>query len=247
MDLGLKGKVALITGAGSQVGVGKGIAMALAREGCDIIATDINLEGAKQTAADVEALGRKAIGLKADITSFKEVKDMVKAGLEKFGKIDILANIAGVGSGLQPFVDMTEEDWELDIKVNFMGTLYCTHAVLPQMLERKSGKIINTTTSNPMAGAPNATMYAAAKAANESFSRGLAREVESSGIHVNFIHPRGVNTNFFIASKAPPAMVEMIRQGAAAGRTTTPQNIGNAVAFLVSDLAKKITGQLIEC
>jgi NAD(P)-dependent dehydrogenase (short-subunit alcohol dehydrogenase family) len=246
MDLGLKGKVALVTGAGSQRGFGKGIVLVLAQEGCDIIATDKDLEGAKQTAAEVEALGRKAIALKADVTNFKEVKDMVKAGLEKFGRIDILVNNAGVGSGLTPFAKMTEAEWDQDINILLKGTMYCTHAVLPQMLERKGGKIINISTAAALDGTPAGIMYGTAKAAVIFFSKGLAQDVGHSGINVNVIGPGGGDTGFYIASGAPPKVLEHMKEAAAAGMTTTPEDIGNTVAFLASDVAKKLHGQFIQ-
>jgi len=121
MYLGLKGKVALITGAGSQTGFGKGIALTLAKEGCDIIVSDIDLKGAEQTAAAVKALGHKAMTVKADVTNRAEVDNMVKAALKEFGKIDILVNNAGVGTPPKPFVDSTEEEWDLGINVNLRG------------------------------------------------------------------------------------------------------------------------------
>lgn len=252
MDLGLKGKVALVTGAGSQIGFGKGTVLTLAQEGCDIVATDKDLEGAKQTAAEVEALGRKAIAIKADVTKRTEVNDMVKAALVEFGKIDILVNNAGVSNPMQPFVNSTEADWDLVINVNYKGTLYCTQAVLPQMLERKYGKIINISSSAalPMLviGVPGfvgISTYAGAKAAVLTFSKLLVAEVAPSGINVNIITPTLGDTGFAIASKATPEFKEWIKEMVAAGQTTTPQDIGNAVAFLASDVSKRVNGEVI--
>ncbi|UCD08026.1 MAG: SDR family NAD(P)-dependent oxidoreductase, partial [Dehalococcoidales bacterium] len=136
MDLDLKDKVALITGAGSQIGFGKGMAMALAKEGVDIIVCDMDLEGAEKTAEDVRETGRKAIALKMDITSTDDVKQGVEAALREFGKIDILINNAGVGTTPLPFVESTEKDWDININVNLRGTMNVTKAVLPQMIER---------------------------------------------------------------------------------------------------------------
>jgi NAD(P)-dependent dehydrogenase (short-subunit alcohol dehydrogenase family) len=248
MDLGLKGKVALVTGAGSQKGYGKGIVLVLAREGCDIIATDKDLEGAKQTAAEVEALGRKAIALKADVTKKAEVNDMVKAGLEKFGKIDILVNNAGIASGMRPFVNTTEEDWDTDINVNFKGTMYCTHAVLPQMIERKSGKIVNITTpaaAMTVTSLPDMSTYAAAKAAIIHFSKGLSAEVGPLGINVNIIAPGTGDTGLAKASGVSQEWLDMLKEMAAAGKTIPPQDIGNTVAYLVSDMSPRVHGQVI--
>ncbi|MBA7578972.1 3-oxoacyl-[acyl-carrier-protein] reductase FabG [subsurface metagenome] len=134
MDLGLKGKVALVTGTGSQRGFGKGIALTLAKEGCDIIVSDIDLKGAEQTAAEVKALGSKVIALKADVASRDQVNDMVKKSLEQFGKIDILVNNAGGATPPQPFAETAEAKWDRDINLNLMGVLNCTRSVLPQMI-----------------------------------------------------------------------------------------------------------------
>ena len=143
MDLDLKDKVALITGAGSQIGFGKGMAMALANEGVDIIVCDMDLEGAEKTADDVRSVGRKAIALKMDITKTDDVKSGIEAALKEFGKIDILINNAGVGTTPLPFVESTEEDWDINININLRGTMNVTKAVLPQMIERKTGRIIS--------------------------------------------------------------------------------------------------------
>jgi NAD(P)-dependent dehydrogenase (short-subunit alcohol dehydrogenase family) len=114
MDLKLKGKVALVTGAGSQIGYGKAIALTLAGEGCDVIAADIDLPGAKQTAAQVEKLGRKALAVKVDVTKPSEVNAMVEKAIKEFGKIDILVNNAGASTRERPFMEMTEEDWAFE-------------------------------------------------------------------------------------------------------------------------------------
>ena len=112
MDLGLKDKVALVTGAGSQIGFGKAICLTLAKEGCDIIASDIDFNGAKKTAAEVESLGRKALAVKADVTKKADAQEMVKQGLAKFGKIDILVNNAGAILGGGPFLEQNEALWD---------------------------------------------------------------------------------------------------------------------------------------
>ena len=145
MDLGFKGKVALVTGVGSQIGYGKGIALYMAREGCDIVGVDMDLEGAEKTAAGVRALGRKVIALKADNTKNAEVEDMVKKAIAEFGKIDILVNNAGAGTRLKNFIDMTREEWDKPININLYGTLNVTRAVVPHMIARRYGRIVNIT------------------------------------------------------------------------------------------------------
>jgi len=143
MELGIKGKVALVTGTGSQKGMGKAIALTLAREGCDIVSADMDFEGAQKTAAEVQALGRKAVAFKLDVSNVAEVQSMVQGAIKELGKIDILVNTAGGTAAAGPLLQAKEEKWIRDINVNFLGSLYCARAVLPGMMERKWGKIVN--------------------------------------------------------------------------------------------------------
>jgi len=243
MDLGLQGKVALVTGAGSQKGFGKGIALALAKEGCDIIVVDKDLEGAEQTAAEVRALGHQAIAFKVDVTKSSEVNDAVKTALEKFDKIDILVNDAGACTPAKPFVEKTEAEWEPDIDINLKGGLICTKAVLPQMLERKSGKIINISSGVGVFGGVNSSIYSAAKAGVIAFTKSLAKEVIASGVYVNNIAPGIGDTNFHRSSNMPEGFMEFAVRTVPLRRATTPQDIGNAVVFLASDASSDIVGQ----
>jgi 3-oxoacyl-[acyl-carrier protein] reductase len=245
MELGLTGKVALVTGAGSQSGFGKGIVLTLAKEGCDIAVNDVAIEGAEQTAAEVKLLGRKAMAVKANVTNKAEVENMVKAVLGRFGKIDILVNNAGVGTPPKPFVDSTEAEWDLGIDVNLKGVMNCTKAVLPHMMARKSGKIVSMSSIAGLSGTPQGTIYGAAKAGIVNFTGGLAREVADLGINVNCIAPGLGATGFHRASGFTPEYIEGRDKMASAGKTTTPQDIGNAVAFLVSDVSVRITGHCL--
>lgn len=243
MELGLKGKVVLVTGAGSQIGFGKGICLAFAREGCDIIATDIDLDGARKTASEVEALGQKALAVKADVTSEDEVNDMVRQAMDKFGRIDVLVNNAGTVFR-SPFHLTTEKDWNINIGISLKGTWLCTKAVLGQMLERKSGKIVNlsSTTGRTGSGTP---LYAAAKAGVIGLTKGLANEVGPQGINVNGISPGMGDTGFQIAARVPPEAKQRFTQMVPMRRMTTPQDVANMAVFLASDAASDITGQTI--
>jgi 3-oxoacyl-[acyl-carrier protein] reductase len=246
MDLGLIGKVAIITGAGSQRGFGRGIALTLAAEGCDVVVSDLDMEGVELTAASVRELGRRALALRTDVTDGRQVKDMVQRSLDEFHKIDILVNNAGVGTPPKPFVDSTEADWDLGLDVNLRGTMYCTQAVLPHMLERKQGKIITMASVAGVISVPNGSVYGAAKAAIINLSGAIALEVADAGINVNCIGPGLGNTDFL--ASAGGFTDEYIAHAAewdAAGKTITPQDIGNLVAFLVPDVSKHIVGQCI--
>jgi NAD(P)-dependent dehydrogenase (short-subunit alcohol dehydrogenase family) len=243
MELGLGDKVALVTGAGSQVGFGKGIALTLAKNGCNVIVNDIDEEGIQKTAAEVEALGRKAMAIKADVTKVAEVKAMVKKALEKFGRIDILVNNAGRTTTPTPFWETPEENWEIVINLNIYGVFHCTKAVLPQMLERKSGKIISIASGAGIGGMPRCVHYGATKAAIIAFTKGLSREVISSGINVNAIAPGVGDTNFLVTGNFPPGEIDRAVAIVPTKRATTPEDVGNMVAYLASDIADQIVGQ----
>ena len=241
MDLQLKDKVALVTGAGSQIGYGKAICLTLAEEGCDIIAADIDLSGAKQTAAQVEILGRKALAVKADVTKQAEVDAMVEKAIKKFGKIDILVNNAGASSQLRPFLEMTEEDWEFDIGVNLLGQMRVARAVLPHMIARKYGRIINTSGGQ---GVPNISIYGAAKGGVVQFTKALAREVASKGVIVNAIGPGLGKTG--LVYRAPKEFLEGERQMSLLKRLCEPRDVAPVVAFLASDKCSYMVGQLVQ-
>jgi 3-oxoacyl-[acyl-carrier protein] reductase len=242
VDLGLKGKVALVTGTGSQIGFGKGIAMTLAQEGCDIIANDLYFEGALQTADEIERSGRRAIAIRADVSNYKEVNDMVTKAITHFGKIDILVNNAGISNPPKLFIDTPEDEWNIPIKTNIFGLLNCTKVVLKHMIARKSGKIINISSSAAKTGGPQVAVYGATKAAIVGFTKGLASEVAKLGINVNSVAPGVGDTGF--AAQAPPGFLEMYTSLIPLGRMTTPRDIGVMVAFLASDLAGDVTGQV---
>jgi 3-oxoacyl-[acyl-carrier protein] reductase len=244
MDLGLKGKVAMVTGAGSQKGFGKGIVMVLAKEGCDIVVCDKDIEGAEKTAKEVKKLGNKAIALKIDITDSAEVKEMVEKALDEFGRIDILVNNAGGSTPPKNFVDTSEETWAKNIDLNLLGLSYVTRTVLPQMIERKSGSVVNISSIAGFIGTQGGTAYAAAKAGVINFTLSLAKELADSNISVNCIAPSLGNTAFY--DEFPKEFTDVfVKKSVEAGRYVTPEDIGNAVAFLASDISNRIMGQCL--
>src|SRR4030042_896137 len=243
MELGLKGKIALVTGAGSQIGFGKAIALQLAKEGCDVIINDLDLDGAKKTAAEVEKLGRRSLAIKADVTSTAEWDAMVKKVLDEFGRIDILVNNAGGCTPPRPFPQRADNDWEFDINVNLKSTRNGTMTVLPHMIKQKSGKIVNITSGAGIHGGMFTTGYAAAQAGIIAFSMGVAKEAAPEGINVNCVSPGVANTGF--AKNAPPGLIENFPKTLPIKRLTTPQDIANAVTFLASDAASDIVGKVL--
>ena len=252
MELGLKDRVALVTGAGSQTGFGKGIALTLAGEGCDVVIFDKDLAGAEKTAVEIEALGRRALALKVDVTSSAGVNEAVKTALEKFGKIDVLVNNAGASTPPKPFVEKTEAEWGPDIALNLIAVFICTRAVLPQMQERRRGWIINISSGVGTMGLANSSIYSAAKAGVIAFTKSLAKEVISKGVNVNSVSPGLGDTGFLRSSnvlktvETPPEFLKAVSADIPVGRMTTPQDIGNMVAFLCSEVSSDIVGQVFD-
>jgi len=240
MDLGLAGKVALVTGAGSPSGYGKEIALTLAREGCSVAAADINPAWAQQTAAEIVETGGRAIAVQADVTDRDQVEIMVKSVADKFGRIDILVNNAGASSKEKPFMQMTRADWDKDITVNLIGQMNIAQAVIPYMAKKKYGRIVNTSGGQ---GIPTISVYGAAKAGVEAWTHALALEVAPLGIVVNGVAP-GLGETGLTANNVPEFM-EMNRQRSALKRLCTGGDVAPAVAFLASDVCSYMVGQWI--
>jgi NAD(P)-dependent dehydrogenase (short-subunit alcohol dehydrogenase family) len=240
MDLKLKGKTALVTGAGSQIGYGKSIAITLAREGCDVVAADINIEGAQKTALEVQDLRCRSMAVKVDVADRDDVDKMVETVLDQWKKVDILINNAGASSKLKPFVQMTKSDWELDIGVNLIGQMNVAQAVLPAMISRKYGRIINLSGGQ---GIPNISIYGAAKAGVEAFTQALAREVGKLGVIVNGIAP-GLGETGLVAN-APREFLDANARNSVLGRLCTPEDVAPVAAFLASDVCSYMAGQFV--
>ncbi len=245
MDLGFKGKVALLTGAGSQIGFGKEIALIIAKEGCDAIAvTDINLDDAKLTAEAIKKLGCKSIALKADVTNKAEVQEMVKKVIAEYGKIDILFNVAGAILGGGPLEEQKEDLWDREISLNLYGAMLVSQAVLPYMRKKKYGVIVNIGSGSSHMYGHGVSTYAMAKAAIDTFTKQLASVEAQTGIRVNCVAPGPSPTNFI---KAPDkqAVIDMLSKEIPLGRGATPADIANASLFFASDISGYITGQVL--
>jgi 3-oxoacyl-[acyl-carrier protein] reductase len=233
----LKGKTALVTGAGR--GIGKEIALSLAKAGADVIVTDV-AESVFEAAKELEALNVKSLAIKCDVSNPQQVEDAKKQALEKFQKIDILVNNAGIYPQ-KAFLEMTPEEWDKVIRINLYGIFYLTKAFLPGMVERKYGKIVNLTSiAGAVVGFPILTHYSASKAAIAGFTKSLALEVASYGINVNAIAPGPVDVGN-IQAEMYAQLLKMIPLG----RWGKPADIANLAVFLSSDEAGFITGQTI--
>lgn len=188
----LEGRVALVTGAGS--GIGKAISLAFAREGASVGVNDRTEKRTLGTVEEIRSLKQRAISAPADVSREDPVRHMVDATLEEFGRIDVLVNNAGVFDQ-SPLVDMPMEMWDRMIEVNLRSVFLCARLVLPSMIERRAGRIINVTSQLGIKGAAELTHYCAAKAGIIGFTKALALEVAEHGITVNSIAPGPIETN----------------------------------------------------
>jgi NAD(P)-dependent dehydrogenase (short-subunit alcohol dehydrogenase family) len=193
-------------------------------------------------------MGRKAIAVKTDVGSSVQVVNMVKIALSEFGRIDILVNNAGAGGAGGPIHLTKEEDWEKTINLLFTGVMNCTKAVLPGMLDKSYGKIVNIASGLGRTGSPNNSVYASCKGAVITFTKSIAAEVADKGINVNCVCPGLSTTNFLRGPDGEvrsPEMVESVRLGIPLKKLTEPQDVANMVTFLVSDAAGDVVGQTI--
>jgi NAD(P)-dependent dehydrogenase (short-subunit alcohol dehydrogenase family) len=254
----LAGKVAVVTGGGS--GIGRGIALAMAREGADVAIPDIQVLNAEKVAGEIKGLGRKVVAMKTDVTSAADVKAMVDRTREALGRIDILINNAGMASppGM-PFTNNTEEDWDRAFAVNTKSVFLTCKAVAPYFIERKAGRIINIASIAGPISAVTMPPYSVAKMGVITLTRVIAKELAAHGITVNAICPGVLWTDFWqklaahIAETNPafkgltPRQVFEKRVGdiIPMKREQTPEDIGWAAVFLASDEARNITGQAL--
>ena len=236
----LKGKIAIVTGAAQ--GIGKVIALGLAKCGADIAVSDINEDSLSSAVKEIEALGRKAIAVKMDVSSLKDCEAMVKKTIDAFGKVDILINNAGITRDTV-LLRMKEEQWDQVIQVNLKGTFNCTKAVIRSMFKQKSGKIINISSVTGAMGNAGQANYSASKAAVMGFTKSIAREYAHCGITVNAVAPGFIKTAMTdaIPEKDRDAMISIIP----AKRLGLPEDVADTVCFLASDMANYITGQVI--
>ena len=240
----LEGKNAIVTG-GSQ-GIGAAISLDLAREGANICLTYRKHENeAKQYAAEIEAMGRKALALPCDISDFSAAEETVRSALEAFGRIDILVNNAGMNwDGVS--WKMSEEQWDRVIQVNLKGYFNFTRQVAPLFKDQKYGKIINITSINGLRGKFGQTNYSASKAGIIGYTKALAKELGSFNINVNAVAPGLIETAMLQQSEARDKIVEMAMAEIVMKRVGRPEELAYVVSFLASERARHITGEVIK-
>ena len=235
-------KVALVTGAAR--GIGRAIALLFASEGADVVAVDVNREAVLRLADEIEQKGCEAIGAQVDVSEFSEVERVVETAISHFGRIDILVNNAAIirrGS----FLEHSREDWEQVLKVNLGGTFNCTRAVVPHMVKQGSGKIVNVTSvAGKIGDITAAPSYGTSKGAVNTFTKSLARDLASKGINVNAVAPHAIETD--MSREWPEEKRRAVIQAIPLRRMGKPEDVAEAVAFLASDAASFITGEILD-
>jgi 3-oxoacyl-[acyl-carrier protein] reductase len=240
MSKRLEGKVALVTG-GAQ-GIGRAIALLFAREGARVAISDINLEKARETGREVEAIGQEALAIGGNVADAQEAEAMVQQTVEKFGRLDILVNNAGITRD-QILLRMKEEDWDRVLSVNLKGTFHLTKAGLRPFLKQKAGKVVNIASVTGQMGNAGQANYAASKAGVIGFTKSIAREYASRNIQVNAVAPGFIETA--MSQAIPQKEREVLIQQIPVARLGTPEDVAEAVLFLSSPAADYITGQVL--
>jgi len=236
MSKEFEGKVALVTGASK--GIGKGIAICLAKEGANVVVNyNSSEQAAKNTVEEITKLGVKAIAVKADISKISDIKFLFQETIKKFGKIDIVVNNAGIVS-MKPIVEFTEEEYDAIFNANTKGTFFCLQEAAKVISE--SGRIINISTCLTQMALAGVSLYSGSKAAVEQFTKSLALELAPKKVTVNVVNPGPIDTDM-----SPPNLREYYIKTIPFKRLGTPEDIANIVAFLASRKAEWITGQII--
>lgn len=238
----LSGKVAIVTG--SARGIGRAIALKLAEAGADIVVNDIAAaaDSLESVATEIRALQRQVLAVTADVSSKDDVNRLVDTAVKTFGHIDIMVNNAGVTRD-QLLMRMTDEEWDTVLNIDLKSAFLCTRAVLRHMLRQRSGRIVSIASVVGIIGNAGQANYAAAKAGVIAFTRSVAKEVGSRGITANAVAPGFIETRMTekLDEKQRQALLEHIPLGSIG----TPRDVAEAVAFLASDEAKYITGQVL--
>jgi 2-hydroxycyclohexanecarboxyl-CoA dehydrogenase len=243
--MGLKGKTAIVTG-GAQ-GIGKAIALRLAKDGANIGILDIKKEVAENTVAEIKALGVDAMAFECDAAIYSQVKEAVTEVHQTYGSIDILINNTGIDKS-QYFVDTDEALWDQLINVNYKSFLNASHVCIPFMMEQKSGNIVSLGSDAGRIGNPGEVLYCGTKGAIMSSSKALAKELARFNIRVNAVSPGPVHTDLWDSlhsGEKGKKVTEAVTRAIPLKRLGTPEDVADVVSFFVSDDSRYLTGQVL--
>jgi len=237
----VEGKVAIVTGAG--LGIGKAIALTLAKEGADVVVADVDLQSAEKVVDEVKSMGRKGLAVKVDVSKKEDVDQMVKKTLDAFKRIDILVNNAGTEK-IAPSIELSEADWDRVIDVNLKGEFLCSQAVGREMIKQKRGKIINIASTAGYRAMPGMAAYSASKSGVQQLTKVLAIEWARYNINVNSVSPGFTMTPMVetIFRENPEFLKDRVK-AIPIQRANEPEEIANAVLFLASEESDTIVGQ----
>ena len=238
----LKGKVAIVTG--SRRGIGRAIALEMAKEGAKVVVSDIELKECEAVCDEIRKLGSDAIAVRCDVTKKDEVDAMMERVIQKFGRIDIMVNNAGVYVA-KPLDQTTEQDWDFVVGINLKGVFLCSSAAAKHMMKQKRGKIISTASIAGKVGFADSSAYCASKGGIISLTRELAMELATYNINVNAVAPGVIDTNMTKGFMEDEKAKQGLLMGIPLGRIGRPEDIAKAVVFLASEDSDYVTGHTL--
>ncbi len=241
----LKNKVAIVTGA--RRGMGRTHALKLAQEGVKVVVSDISEEDCQKVVDEIKKAGGEGLALKCDVSQKKEVDELVKKTVDKFGKVDILINNAGIAQ-FKPFLELTEEEWDRTLDINLKGYFLCAQAVSKEMAKQKSGVIVNIASvamGQVGVGFPNVVHYCASKGGIVAMTEALVLELAPLGIRVNVVSPGMIETPMIDPIKQDPKMIEGLMSRVPLRRFGKPEEVSDLVLFLASEASSYMTGSAV--